>query len=96
VQITTKSGETFSGIKTEGAEKGQFHFYDTSSLPPTLRTLPSSDIVSTKRLNGTAMPSDYASRLSLKELLDLVAFLRSSANPAPVTLADVIQEPSKR
>ena len=96
VQITTKSGETFSGIKTEGPDKGQFHFYDTSSLPPTLRTLPSSDIVSTKRLNGTAMPSDYASRLSLKELLDLVAFLRSSANPAPVTLADVIQEPSKR
>jgi putative heme-binding domain-containing protein len=96
VQITTKSGETFSGIKTEGSDKDQFHFYDTSSLPPTLRTLPSKDIVSTKRLNGTAMPSDYASRLSLKNLLDLVAFLRSTANSAPVTLADVIQEPSKR
>ena len=74
----------------------QFHFYDTSSLPPTLRTLPLSDAVSTKRLNGTAMPSDYASRLSLKQLLGLAAFLRSSAaNPMPVTLADVVEERSK-
>jgi putative heme-binding domain-containing protein len=92
VLITTKSGETFTGIKTEGMEH-QFNFYDTATLPPTLRTLPLTDVVSTKRLNGTAMPSDYASRYSLKELLDLVAFLRSTgANPPPVTLADVVQE----
>jgi putative heme-binding domain-containing protein len=96
VLITTKSGETFTGIKTEGMEN-QFNFYDTASLPPTLKTLPLSDVVSTKRLNGTAMPSDYASRFSLKELLDLVAFIRSSGtNPPPVTLADVVQERPRR
>jgi putative heme-binding domain-containing protein len=96
VVITTRSGESYTGIKTEGPES-QFNFYDTASLPPTLRTLPSADVVSTKRLNGTAMPSDYASRYSLKELLDLVAFLRSSGtNPPPVTLADVVQERPKR
>jgi putative heme-binding domain-containing protein len=96
VAIATRSGETFTGIKAEGKEN-EFHFYDTSSLPPTLRTLPLNEIVSTKRLNGTAMPSDYASRFSLKQLLDLVAFLRSgSATPAPVTLADVVEERSRR
>jgi putative heme-binding domain-containing protein len=96
VAIVTRSGETFTGIKTEGKEN-EFHFYDTSSLPPTRRTLPLSEIVSMKRLNGTAMPSDYASRFSLKQLLDLVAFLRSNgAAPTPVTLADVVEERSRR
>jgi putative heme-binding domain-containing protein len=96
VVITTKSGETFTGIKTEGMEN-EFNFYDTASLPPTLKTLPLTDVVSTKRLNGTAMPSDYASRFSLKQLLDLVAFLRSGGtNPTPVTLADVVQERPRR
>lgn len=90
VLITTRTGERFTGIKIEGVED-EFHFYDTSALPPTLRILPLNDVVSTKRLNGTAMPSDYASRFSLKELLDLVAFLRSTGrSPVPVTLADVI------
>lgn len=90
--ITTTRGEQFVGIKTEAPEH-EFHFYDTASLPPVLRVLPKRDIASTKRLNGSAMPSDYASRFSLKELLDLVAFLRTGARgtPAPVTLADVVQ-----
>lgn len=96
VLITTRSGETFTGIKTGGTEN-QFSFYDTASLPPTLRTLPLAEVVSTKQLNGTVMPSDYASRYSLKELLDLVAFLRSSVtNAPPVTLADVVQERPRR
>jgi putative heme-binding domain-containing protein len=96
VAIATRNGESFTGIKTDGKDN-EFHFYDTSELPPTLRKLPSSEVVSMKRLNGTAMPSDYASRFSLKQLLDLVAFLRStSPNPAPVTLADVVEERSRR
>ena len=39
------------------------------------------------------MPSDYASRLTLQQLLDIVSFLKSTASDTmvPVTLDDVIK-----
>lgn len=87
VRITTRSGAKYVGIRAESG-KGEFHFYDTASLPPVLRALPKEDVVSVVPLTGSPMPSDYASRLSLKQLLDLVAFLKAGA--APVSLADVL------
>lgn len=91
VAIATRSGERFVGIRTESAD-GDFEFYDTATLPPVLRSLPRGDVVSAEPLNGTAMPSDYASRFSLQQLLDLVAFLApyGKAPDRPITLADVI------
>ncbi len=87
VRITTRSGAKYVGIRAESGS-GEFHFYDTASLPPVLRALPKADVVSVVPLTGSPMPSDYASRLSLKQLLDLVAFLK--AGSAPVSLADVL------
>jgi putative heme-binding domain-containing protein len=99
IAITTKDGDRVTGIKAEETET-ELHFYETTSLPPEVRTLPKSEIVSMKPLNGSAMPSDYASRLPLQKLLDLVAYLRSGVEGAPVTVSfeDVIQDraPSKR
>lgn len=91
VAITTRSGERFVGIRTESTD-GDFAFYDTATLPPVLRRLPRGEVVSAEQLNGTAMPSDYASRFSLQQLLDLVAFLApyGKAPARPITLADVV------
>jgi putative heme-binding domain-containing protein len=97
VGLVMKSGEKLTGIKAEETPT-EMRFYDTSVLPPKVLTLAKADIASTTRLNGSAMPSDYASRLPLQQLLDLVAFLKSGADgkDVTVTFADVINERSTR
>lgn len=87
VRITTKGGAKYVGIRAESGN-GEFHFYDTASLPPVLRALPKGDVASVVPVTGSPMPSDYATRLSLKQLLDLVAFLK--AGNSTVSLADVL------
>jgi hypothetical protein len=78
-----KAGETADAVR----------FYDTSSLPPILRTIPKKDIVEMEAHSSSVMPSDYASRLSLQQLLDIVSFLKSSASgtQVSVTLNEVIK-----
>jgi putative heme-binding domain-containing protein len=93
IAITTRNGDRLTGIKAEETAS-ELHFYDTSILPPEVKTLAKADIVSMKPLNGSAMPSDYASRLPLQKLLDLVSYLRSGVEGKPVAVSfdDVIQE----
>lgn len=87
VRITTKNGAKFVGIRAESGD-GELHFYDTASLPPVLRAIPKGDVASIVPVTGSPMPTDYATRLSLKQLLDLVAFLKAGASP--VSLTDVL------
>ena len=87
VRITTRGGAKYVGIRAESGN-GEFHFYDTASLPPVLRAIPKDDVASVVPVTGSPMPSDYATRLSLKQLLDLVAFLKSGSSP--VSLTDVL------
>ena len=95
VAMKMRNGERLVGIKAEEV-RGELTFYDTSVLPPVVRTVQAADVVSTTRLNGSIMPSDYASRLPLQQLLDLVAFLKSTADRTPTVVGfdDVIREPS--
>jgi putative heme-binding domain-containing protein len=92
-RLTTRVGMIITGIKA-GETEDDVQFYDTSSLPPTLRTIPKKDIVSLQTHGSqSVMPSDYASRLTLQQLLDIVSFLKSPAG-APrvsVTLNDVVR-----
>ena len=94
--LVTKGGERVVGIRAN-SNANEVQFYDTSSLPPTFRTFAQADVASITQLGGSAMPSDFASRLSLKQLLDLVAFLKSGADgvSASPTLEDVVT-PSTR
>jgi putative heme-binding domain-containing protein len=96
VRMKMRNGDQLVGIKAE-ERAGELTFYDTSVLPPAVRTVHASDILSTTRLSGSSMPSDYASRLPLQQLLDLVAFLKSTADgsPAVVGFDDVIREPAR-
>jgi putative heme-binding domain-containing protein len=89
MRLTTKVGAILTGIKS-GETDEVVHFYDTSSLPPILRTIPKSEIADSEAHNASVMPSDYASRLTLQQLLDLVSFLKSSGGtPVSVTLSEV-------
>jgi putative heme-binding domain-containing protein len=90
VRITTKTGNILTGIKS-GESADAVFFYDTSSLPPVLRTISKTDITATAWHHSSVMPNDYASRLTLQQLLDVVAFLKQAGGDrtSPVTLADV-------
>jgi len=78
ISITTRAGEKFTGVKRDENET-TIRLYDTSTLPPVSRAFLKSDVAKTERLNTSAMPADYASKYSLKQLLDLVSFLKSSS-----------------
>ena len=88
-RLTTKL-EVLTGIKA-GETKDVVRFYDARSLPPVLRTINKSDVVSLTTVPGSVMPADYASRFTLKELLDIVAFVKStgSGSDIQVTFQDV-------
>jgi putative heme-binding domain-containing protein len=90
VRLTTKTGSVLTGIKS-GETPAAVFFYDTSSLPPVLRTIPKGDIAASALHHESVMPNDYASRLTLQQLLDVVAFLKRAGGDraSPVTLADV-------
>jgi putative heme-binding domain-containing protein len=89
IRLTTRVGLIMTGIPA-GESDGVLFFYDTSYLPPLLRRIPKTDIVQRERRDGTVMPSDYASKFSLQQLLDVVAFLKAGGG-ATVTLSDVVK-----
>jgi putative heme-binding domain-containing protein len=89
VRLTTKVGLIMTGIPA-GESDGVLFFYDTSYLPPLLRRIPKSDIAQRERRDGTVMPNDYASKFSLQQLLDIVAFLKAGSG-ATVMLSDVVK-----
>jgi len=90
MRLTTRTGSILTGIKS-GETADAVFFYDTSSLPPMLRTIPKADIAASAQHNASVMPDDYASRLTLQQLLDVVAFLKQAGGDrtTTVTLADV-------
>ena len=92
VAIVTRAGERLIGVKGEETADG-VRFYETSVLPPKVLMIAKTDIASSKPLTGSAMPSDYASRLPLQQLLDLVAFLKLRADGRPLSVGfdDVIE-----
>jgi len=88
VALTLKNGEKVIGIKKE--EDGEsIRVYDTTELPAVLRTVQKSDVVKVESVADSVMPKDYASIYTMKQLLDLVTFLKSSESNRPVTLEDL-------
>jgi putative heme-binding domain-containing protein len=82
--VVTKAGERISGVKRQETRE-LVRLYDTSTLPPVLRTLYKDQIASTTPEKGSPMPGDYGRTLSRRQLLDLVSFLRGT----PVSPADL-------
>ncbi len=90
IAITMRDGARFIGVKRDEDEK-IVRLYDTSTLPPVSRAFVKAEILKTEKLSTSAMPGDYAARYSLKQLLDLVSFLKSGdpAKAVSVGLKDL-------
>jgi len=90
-KLTTQTGEQIEVLKGEQGN-GWIKVYDMTGLPPVLRTIEKKHILELKPQTGSAMPGSYGRRYSLKQLLDLVSFLKSENldTPFPVNVEDVL------
>ncbi len=77
IAVTTKDNRVITGIKRREDDES-IQVYDVTSLPPVSRTISKEDIRSVERTKRSAMPGDFAKRLSEKQLAELVAFLRQT------------------
>ena len=80
LRITTKSGEQMEALKA-GENDLEIKLYDVGSLPPVLRTIPKGEIEKRQLENRSAMPGKYGEIYTLKQLLDIIAFLKSGDSP---------------
>jgi putative heme-binding domain-containing protein len=89
LKITLQSGEEVEGLKVE-ENNSQLKLYDIGSPPPVLRTIPKAQIQKRETEKRSGMPANYGETYTLKQLLDLIAFLKSGNDPASVvTLQDL-------
>jgi putative heme-binding domain-containing protein len=91
VSISLRSGEKIVGVKKEEDEES-YRVYDTTELPAVLRTVQKTDVAKIEHTNQSSMPKDYASTYTLKQLLDLVTFLKSSESKSAITLKDLLRD----
>ena len=75
--VTLKDGSKITGVKRD-EDATTIRLYDTSSLPPISRSFLKAEIVKTETLKTSAMPADYGTKYSRKQLLDLVGFLKTA------------------
>ena len=84
LSITTKSGEQIQGVKSEESAT-HIKLYDIGSLPAVLRNLPKDQIQKLDIQSRSAMPAKYGEMYTVKQLLDIIAFLKASGSgPAQV------------
>ena len=75
-EVATRGGETIRGVLAERTPE-QVRIYDTTALPPVLRTVPSGQVqrVRTRR-RRSPMPAGWESIYSDGEIRTIVAFLK--------------------
>lgn len=88
VTIVLRNGDRIRGVKKE-EDFESIRVYDTTELPAVLRTVQKTGVAKVETATESIMPKDYASTYTLKQLLDLVTFLKSSQSGSPVTLKDL-------
>ncbi len=92
-KLTTVAGERLTVLKAS-EDDPQVKVYDVTGLPPVLRTLERSQIQTLEPEAGSPMPATYGQRYTLKQLLDLVSFLKStdSGSPSIVSLENLLDD----
>ena len=88
--IALRSGDKIVGVKKE-EDSESIRVYDTTELPAVLRTVQKTNVAKVEYANESVMPQDYASAYTLKQLLDIVTFLKSSESKSTVTLKDLLE-----
>ena len=91
ITVALRNGEKVVGVKKE-EDAESLRIYDTTELPAVLRTFQKADVAKVEYANESVMPKDYASAYTMKQLLDLVTFLKSSPqSKSTLTLKDLFQ-----
>ena len=91
ITVALRNGEKIVGVKKE-EDAESLRIYDTTELPAVLRTVQKTDVAKVEYANESVMPKDYASVYTMKQLLDLVTFLKSSPqSKSTLTLKDLFQ-----
>jgi putative heme-binding domain-containing protein len=88
VTLTLRNGDKIVGVKKE-EDGDSIRVYEATELPAILRTIQKEDIAKIESSNESVMPKDYASIYTMRQLLDLITFLKSSESR--VTLKDLFQ-----
>ena len=89
LHITTKTGEQIQAVKSEESAT-HLKIYDIESLPAVLRTLSKDQIQKLDIQNRSAMPAKYGEMYTVKQLLDIIAFLKAGGGSAQaVSLNDL-------
>jgi len=84
LSITTKSGEQIQAVKSEESAS-HIKLYDIGNLPAVLRNLPKDQIQKLDIQSRSAMPANYGEMYTVKQLLDIIAFLKAGGGgPAQV------------
>jgi len=88
--ITTMTGERIEALKVS-EDNSQIKAYDVGSLPPVLRTVPKTQIQKREIEKRSGMPQKYGEIYTLKQLLDIIAYLKSgdASAASPVSLQDL-------
>jgi putative heme-binding domain-containing protein len=90
ITVSLRNGDKIVGIKKE-EDAESVRVFDTTELPAVLRTVQKENISKIEYTKGSVMPADYASSYTIKQLLDLVTFLKSSQSKSRVMLNDLFQ-----
>ena len=92
-ELTTLAGERLMVLKA-GEQQQRIRFYDVTALPPVRRTLDRDQVQALEPQPGSPMPDTYGQRHTLKQLLDLVSFLKAGepGSSSTVTLEDLLRD----
>jgi putative heme-binding domain-containing protein len=90
ITVLLRSGDRITGVKKE-EDAESLKVFDTTELPAILRTVQKENIAKIEYSRESVMPTDYASSYTVKQLLDLVSFLKSSQTKSGVMLKDLFQ-----
>ena len=92
-KLTTAAGERLTVLKA-GEDGQRIQVYDVTALPPVRRTMDRDQVQALEPQPGSPMPATYGQRYTLKQLLDLVSFLKAAGpgSSSTVTLEDLLRE----
>lgn len=75
--LTTGDGEQLEVIRM-GESTTRIKVYVVSTLPPVLRSIKKDQVLSLQPKHRSAMPQTYGQHYTLKQLLDIISFLKST------------------
>ena len=85
-ELTTRDGEQLEVVRM-GESTTRIKVYVVSTLPPVLRSIKKDQVLSLQPKHRSAMPQTYSQHYTLKQLLDIISFLKSTDPGAPTHLS---------